>query len=619
MTPTDLQTPERIRDENERLNEEFSKGAEKRLPVMEVFGPTIQGEGPLAGTKTMFVRFGGCDFRCVKCIEGNQRVLMADWSIKPISQVQVGDHVLGMLDSAVMHKKLVPTKVLAVANQGVKPLVRVLTSFGGRDKKGAFQGTESTGLLCTADHKLLNTKWRTDWLEAQKASGAVLRAVALYTPKEDFWVGWLHGAMMGDGSIHKFQDKWWRAKLSCGDQEIRDKAFEVLESLKAPNPHKIMHNPGNGKPLLPGVEVTSNEWVEQFKEAIDKGTDSCDYRRGWLAGFFDTDGHYDRHTCSIRIGQSVLCNQSKIDRCIEYAESLGFKLNHQQNGRLQTVIISQCMEFFTRCTPLLKRKYPKELRIGKMPRAPVSSITQAGEAEVWDITTETGNFVCEGIIVHNCDSLHAVIPQMVKKFARRLTAEEIAEELLPVMQKTGTQWVTFSGGNPCMWDLTRLQHIIQEVDGFTCVETQGTLCPDWLLRSNMVVTSPKSPGMGEKFEEDKYGAFISKLRGRVPVALKVVVFSQQDFDFGLYVGQLAYNTGVIYPGMRFFSLGNPYPPKLNPDTLEMSENVQPSELLDQLMRAYRILIEDMTCDPRITDWKFLPQLHILAWGNKACV
>lgn len=218
-----------------------------------------------------------------------------------------------------------------------------------------------------------------------------------------------------------------------------------------------------------------------------------------------------------------------------------------------------------------------------------------------------------------CDSLHAVIPQMVKKFARRLTAEEIAEELLPVMQKTGTQWVTFSGGNPCMWDLTRLQHIIQEVDGFTCVETQGTLCPDWLLRSNMVVTSPKSPGMGEKFEEDKYGAFISKLRGRVPVALKVVVFSQQDFDFGLYVGDFAYQKGVIYPGMRFFSLGNPYPPKLNPDTLEMSENVQPSELLDQLMRAYRILIEDMTCDPRITDWKFLPQLHILAWGNKACV
>src|SRR6201989_902656 len=40
---------------------------EKTIAVIEVFGPTIQGEGPLAGSKTMFIRFGGCDYRCAKC------------------------------------------------------------------------------------------------------------------------------------------------------------------------------------------------------------------------------------------------------------------------------------------------------------------------------------------------------------------------------------------------------------------------------------------------------------------------------------------------------------------------------------------------------------------------
>jgi hypothetical protein len=40
---------------------------EKRIAVVEIFGPTIQGEGPLAGSKTMFIRFGGCDYRCQKC------------------------------------------------------------------------------------------------------------------------------------------------------------------------------------------------------------------------------------------------------------------------------------------------------------------------------------------------------------------------------------------------------------------------------------------------------------------------------------------------------------------------------------------------------------------------
>lgn len=37
------------------------------IPVSEVFGPTIQGEGPVAGRRTVFVRTGGCDFRCSWC------------------------------------------------------------------------------------------------------------------------------------------------------------------------------------------------------------------------------------------------------------------------------------------------------------------------------------------------------------------------------------------------------------------------------------------------------------------------------------------------------------------------------------------------------------------------
>lgn len=37
------------------------------FPVIEVFGPTIQGEGSMLGVKTFFVRLGGCDFRCTWC------------------------------------------------------------------------------------------------------------------------------------------------------------------------------------------------------------------------------------------------------------------------------------------------------------------------------------------------------------------------------------------------------------------------------------------------------------------------------------------------------------------------------------------------------------------------
>ena len=35
--------------------------------ISEIFGPTIQGEGALIGRPTVFVRTGGCDFRCQWC------------------------------------------------------------------------------------------------------------------------------------------------------------------------------------------------------------------------------------------------------------------------------------------------------------------------------------------------------------------------------------------------------------------------------------------------------------------------------------------------------------------------------------------------------------------------
>ncbi|WP_410219171.1 7-carboxy-7-deazaguanine synthase QueE [Paracoccus sp. (in: a-proteobacteria)] len=38
-----------------------------RLRIAEIFGPTIQGEGALIGQPTVFVRAGGCDYRCSWC------------------------------------------------------------------------------------------------------------------------------------------------------------------------------------------------------------------------------------------------------------------------------------------------------------------------------------------------------------------------------------------------------------------------------------------------------------------------------------------------------------------------------------------------------------------------
>jgi 7-carboxy-7-deazaguanine synthase len=41
--------------------------ATEAISISEIFGPTIQGEGYLIGRPTVFVRTGGCDYRCIWC------------------------------------------------------------------------------------------------------------------------------------------------------------------------------------------------------------------------------------------------------------------------------------------------------------------------------------------------------------------------------------------------------------------------------------------------------------------------------------------------------------------------------------------------------------------------
>jgi 7-carboxy-7-deazaguanine synthase len=46
---------------------ERSDLSQTTIPVIEIFGPTLQGEGPDMGRPAYFVRLGGCDFRCSWC------------------------------------------------------------------------------------------------------------------------------------------------------------------------------------------------------------------------------------------------------------------------------------------------------------------------------------------------------------------------------------------------------------------------------------------------------------------------------------------------------------------------------------------------------------------------
>lgn len=210
-----------------------------------------------------------------------------------------------------------------------------------------------------------------------------------------------------------------------------------------------------------------------------------------------------------------------------------------------------------------------------------------------------------------CDSMHAVDPKLVKANARWLTQDEIAHEFYDMHKYGSAKWVTLSGGNPCIHDLDTLVNELHSRGFKTAVETQGTLCPDWLDNCDVVTISPKGPGIGENTDFDVLDSFVEKIKAKL-VNFKIVVFDQRDLEFVKLVHERYQYTGYPF----YLSQGNPWPPGVRmPDTEMTFASLDTVYVMAQI-RQYKVLLEDIMTDPILSQMRFLPQWHTFLWGNE---
>lgn len=85
-----------------------------KIRVNEIFGPTIQGEGAVIGVPTVFVRTGGCDYRCTWCdtLHAVDSAYRHDW--KPMSAQDIFSEI----------EKLSSAKPLLVTLSGGNPAIQ---------------------------------------------------------------------------------------------------------------------------------------------------------------------------------------------------------------------------------------------------------------------------------------------------------------------------------------------------------------------------------------------------------------------------------------------------------------------------------------------------------------
>lgn len=266
-------------------------------------------------------------------------------------------------------------------------------------------------------------------------------------------------------------------------------------------------------------------------------------------------------------------------------------------------------------------------KVKKLPVMEMFGPTLQGEGAMIGVRTMFIRFGLCDYKCKMCDSMHAVDPLRVKANAHWMTPEEINEEMYRKMNHGGsmhTEWITLSGGNPCIHDLTELLMRFRGWDILggepkIAVETQGTLLPDWLHMCDVITVSPKSPGMGEQFEQDKFIRFVMQFKHHPGFNVKVVVFSAMDIEWAKSINGIMLDEGL--GDKMYLSLGNPFPPGSEAED-NLSANVlgdkrlEERELKFQLLENYRQLTEDLLQDPFMSNVKFLPQMHVLTWANK---
>lgn len=207
-----------------------------------------------------------------------------------------------------------------------------------------------------------------------------------------------------------------------------------------------------------------------------------------------------------------------------------------------------------------------------------------------------------------CDSMNAVDPKQVKANAQWLTQEEILEAFMAFRKGGSTRWITFSGGNPCIHDLSILAKSLK-AEGFKiAVETQGTFVPQWLNNCDVVTVSPKGPGMGEDTNFTILDEFLSQAYQLFSwgTNIKVVVFDQRDLEFA----KMLHERYTRYRFPFYLSLGNPYPPGM-----DQQIGNDWTKHIAILIGNYKRLFEDISLDPILSQMRFLPQWHCMVWGN----
>lgn len=398
----------------------------------------------------------GCPVHCSFCLVPGTKILMADGEYKNIEDIEVGDKVV-----SAKHVKKATENSQEYAST-MATVNKVLNTFKHEIDEDIYKITLKNGTVIevTGNHRISASSGTARYSYIRADELKVGDRVKIFdignksvykNGRSDVWqIGYAVGFIAGDGNVHKVSNrKCIRCVVSQSDREIIQYVQDIL------NKHDINTTEIAVNKTKYNTEKTNYIFgicqgsLFKIDDTLVKPyKDSEDYKLGFIAGFYDSEGYSLKNNATMRFCNTdydLLCSvKEMIDSIIP-------------NANTRICLYESRAAMAARSEKNLKECYTLETNINKSKVKPIfgvlnpkadyrSSEKYSDErildnrtmvknidivrysGSVYNIETENHNYIANNIVVHNCNT------GKLKRW-RNLTAEEIYEQVCFILDK----------------------------------------------------------------------------------------------------------------------------------------------------------------------------------------